>query len=378
MEKSTDRFPFIDSVRAIAIFLVIFVHTAQKFSNLSAIKYFAYWSQMGVQLFFLASAFTLCLSLERAREKDEPIGYFFIRRYFRIAPGYYFGILFYLLVNIITLGINSSPKIMPSYFVPMNILPNVFLLQGFFLQTSDAMVPGGWSVGTEFVFYLLLPILYKIYLIAENHHLKLHFWAPILALILSFSVEYLVFLLTGYHVENNNLLYLSIINQFPIFVIGLALYHAYKVRLLQKLNTWLCLGISFLFVSASVYMQYLNSSFPFYYLFVPFVSSIGFAFLFIALMNQKFSNPFFVKMGVVSYSCYIIHFVFADNIASFIIPKIKGINSDLLLFISFLLISLLTYGTASLIYRFIEKPGILFGKRLIDKIKERDRSYAET
>ena len=50
----------------------------------------------GVQLFFIASAFTLFLSRHRRSEVGNKN--FFIRRFFRIAPMYYLGIILYLFV----------------------------------------------------------------------------------------------------------------------------------------------------------------------------------------------------------------------------------------------------------------------------------------
>ncbi|HEY9657997.1 MAG TPA: acyltransferase family protein [Allocoleopsis sp.] len=77
----------IDSLRGIAILLVILVHTSKSVEGLSfPISAISNYGQMGVQLFFIVSAYTLCLSMERRREERLKEVNFFIRRFFRIAP----------------------------------------------------------------------------------------------------------------------------------------------------------------------------------------------------------------------------------------------------------------------------------------------------
>jgi len=84
----------IDSLRGIAILLVIFVHTAQSVPDmprwaLNITKY----GQLGVQLFFVLSAITLIYSTQQREGESSHLKKYFIRRFFRIAPLYYVGIL---------------------------------------------------------------------------------------------------------------------------------------------------------------------------------------------------------------------------------------------------------------------------------------------
>ena len=52
----------------------------------------------GVQLFFVASAMTLCMSLENNYGKSRWLMKYIVRRYFRIAPMYYLGRVLYFCV----------------------------------------------------------------------------------------------------------------------------------------------------------------------------------------------------------------------------------------------------------------------------------------
>lgn len=91
----TEKLSYIDVLRGIAVLLVISVHHGMLFMQLPLIHYVSGFGQMGVQLFFVASAYTLCLSASR---RTEPARNFYIRRYFRIAPLYYFAIVLYTIV----------------------------------------------------------------------------------------------------------------------------------------------------------------------------------------------------------------------------------------------------------------------------------------
>src|SRR4030088_3596129 len=91
------KYNWIDFGRGIAILLVIMVHTGQSFASSNLLRSFTESGMMGVQLFFILSAITLFNSYNNRYEKDgtDRNKYFFIRRFFRIAPLYYFFAVFY-------------------------------------------------------------------------------------------------------------------------------------------------------------------------------------------------------------------------------------------------------------------------------------------
>lgn len=87
---------YIDSIRGIAILMVVLVHTGQITLLVSKSQHFTFiqpllvkYGQMGVQLFFVASAYTLCLSSFNRKNETNKFTKYAIRRYFRIAPAYY-------------------------------------------------------------------------------------------------------------------------------------------------------------------------------------------------------------------------------------------------------------------------------------------------
>ncbi|MFT9296220.1 MAG: hypothetical protein ABF544_10880, partial [Acetobacter orientalis] len=91
---------------------------------------------MGVELFFVISSFSLCLSMAGHQKEKYPLVGFALRRFFRIAP------LFYVMIL-------STNFFNPAGF-PYNwktILANIFFIFNFFpgygFQTS--IVLPGWT-----------------------------------------------------------------------------------------------------------------------------------------------------------------------------------------------------------------------------------------
>nr|WP_231503523.1 acyltransferase family protein [Paenibacillus sp. 1-18] len=86
-EMEHDKLKFVDTLRALAIIGVLLVHISQHVDGING------WIQKGlsigakgVALFYLASAFTLFLSLSRrSGDRTEGISAYLIRRFFRIA-----------------------------------------------------------------------------------------------------------------------------------------------------------------------------------------------------------------------------------------------------------------------------------------------------
>jgi exopolysaccharide production protein ExoZ len=146
------RYAYIDAMRGYAILLVIAVHSSQYFNNLpDAVRTLADQGARGVQLFFVASAMTLCMSWQARHDGSVP---FYIRRFFRIAPMYYLSIPFFLWVR----GFG------PSIYAPdgigwHHIAMAVTFTHGFMPDTITSVVPGSWSIADEMIFYAIFPML---------------------------------------------------------------------------------------------------------------------------------------------------------------------------------------------------------------------------
>src|SRR5206468_2969412 len=133
------------------------------YSNLSSVNghlmNLFIFGRYGVQLFFFASAFTIFYSYHnRFNKETNPDLKFIIRRFFRIAPLYYLAILFYYFVKNPDVLYWSGGRPVGLKLVVLNIL----FLHGFNVYANNSVVPGGWSIAVEMVFYCLVPLLYRI------------------------------------------------------------------------------------------------------------------------------------------------------------------------------------------------------------------------
>ena len=291
------KFDSIDLMRGIAILMVILVHTSQKVEGDMFSRSFLDYGQMGVQLFFVASAFTLCYSFEIRRSTDKSLTNFYLRRYFRLAPGYYVGILLYFLLNLVyrASGVSSEWKNNDN---PFDIILNMFFLNGLVPSANNSVVPGGWSIGTEMLFYLIFPLLFYIY--SKLQRFKyFNFTMPILALALSLSIQFAFYLLTKNpdYFNNNGFIFFSIVNQLPVFCVGMSMYYAFKNDSLKNISTTTSILMFTILTILSSYLMVLgNELFTFIFAITPFISALSFLFLFTLLKIRILKTKSFLKL----------------------------------------------------------------------------------
>lgn len=154
-----EHFAYIDAVRGLAFLAVLCAHIAMSV-NVPA-RVILMGGMFGVQLFFLASAITLCYSMDaRSKVEPRPLLSFYLRRLFRIAPLFWIALLFYWLF----------PNVMPAFWLgkwaPFGVHPSYYWMTALFIHgwnaySFNSVVPGGWSIAVEMNFYLIFPILYK-------------------------------------------------------------------------------------------------------------------------------------------------------------------------------------------------------------------------
>jgi peptidoglycan/LPS O-acetylase OafA/YrhL len=164
-------FPSLNGLRFIAASLVIIYHIEQLKGSFGlpncwrANPFIDQIGGLGVTLFFVLSGFliTYLLLTEQDRFKAIHLKHFYIRRILRIWPLYYFVIaigffivpLFLAIPGTESAAINSNEKLSMFLF----FLPNLSMV-------TLPMVPfiaHLWSVGVEEQFYLIWPVLLKIF-----------------------------------------------------------------------------------------------------------------------------------------------------------------------------------------------------------------------
>lgn len=195
---------------------------------------------MGVELFFVVSAFSLCLSMPSHGRDARPILGFAIRRFFRIAP------LFYLMIVFMSYR-NISGVVIDWKSISLNILFLFNLVPGY--QVS--IVPAGWTIGVEMVFYLIFPVLYRY---TQN------IWLATAAVFVSLGIAQ-IFLMTINLFVSDPVTYhmFSILYRAPIFMFGLVAFYA--LPLVERLKDRRHIGYALLASVPVLFLEFRTAMF---------------------------------------------------------------------------------------------------------------------
>lgn len=125
MQKT--RIAWIDQAKGIAILMVILVHLSQILPLLGFMREVDSFGALGVQLFFILSAYSLFLA-------DKGAGWSFvylIRKYKRFCPWYWARIVLYFCYGWIKGGVSAHTA--------GNIVANMLLINGFIPSAQNAI-----------------------------------------------------------------------------------------------------------------------------------------------------------------------------------------------------------------------------------------------
>lgn len=149
----------LDGVRAIAALLVVSLHI----SEIAGVPWdvnqnpiataFAFFGRTGVVLFFVLSGFLLFLPYARAllfQEAWPSARAFYLRRIFRIWPGYYLTLIAMILLF-------SHAYLQPGRWPDLALFLTFFMDSS--LRTWQQIDGPFWTLATEWQFYMLLPLI---------------------------------------------------------------------------------------------------------------------------------------------------------------------------------------------------------------------------
>jgi peptidoglycan/LPS O-acetylase OafA/YrhL len=365
MEFTPKKYDWVDFGRSIAILLVIMVHTGQVFSKSYFLKHLTGRGDMGVQLFFILSAFTLFSSYSKRYNFDglKRNSYFFIRRYFRITPLYYFFAIYYTLFEIYIKG-NSV--------VYWKVIISIFYLNGIVLPAINYIPPGGWSIGTEMLFYLLIPFLF-VKTKSVSQAIKLLVITVIISNIFNIVDKYFIENYTKLFYEDlrGNELFMWLPNQLPIFCLGILLYFILEKYSFNKLTKNLSLISSIILFILFSQKNFPYFKYPYYFFQTEYVFSFVFCLFIIGIYNCKFIDKIsclFLSIGKYSFAMYLSHFTFLYIFNYILTTKLHIEKSDFIFIVSYTIIVSITFLASSFLHKY-EKLGIEYGNKLIERNK---------
>lgn len=358
---------FVDSLRGIAILMVMAIHVSSVADTQSASLFLAVLLSRGiygVQLFFVVSALTLFWSLRfRSAADRRPTAAFFVRRLCRIGPLFWVAIVYYT-----AFPPSHSEQYTPDGVGPGAIALTATFLHGWYPTTINAVVPGGWSIAAEAMFYLLVPTLFRV-VRTLNAALVLASASTIAVGLLSpptarWATAYFPAAWGGLP---NAFVTFSFPSQVPVFAWGIALYFVLAGQRFEAMRTRLTTGGAAaiacvcLAVVAGILPRHLLCTLAF----------VGVAAALAARPWGAIVNRLTERLGLISYSMYIWHFAALD-VASRVVVQMFGQAqpaNSLAAATELAVVAGVTFAVtvplAIASYLLIERPGIALGKAII-------------
>jgi exopolysaccharide production protein ExoZ len=294
--------------------------------------------------------------------RDDGAAAFYIRRLFRIAPMFWLAIIYYVSRD----GF-CCHSYAPDGFGWRNVAMAAFFVHGFMPDTITSVVPGSWSIGDEMIFYAIFPIVFP-------------FWqrlGTVGAALVAIAVVFVTCQLNTFteaHTTGLTRLFTGLWfpAQMPCFVFGLLLSKVTVERVPRSI------AIAALLVAAyaGISLAFPPYSKPIVRLGLTTSYGLVFSLVVFGLMNYQpraLVNPIICWIGKISFSAYLIHFAFIPLLAR-LLPFANPLIGYLTIMTAMVAC---TMTTASLTYRWIERPMIQLGELVLKQLRSRgSRSVA--
>lgn len=354
---SLGHLPALDVLRGLAATWVVLFHlvylTTPNLAPPALIDKLIKSGGIGVTLFFVVSAFSLCLSSER--HGGEGTWPFYLRRLFRIAPLFYVILLVSLLRDQLAFGVQHSY---------MEIVASALFLFNFVAGWQEGIVWASWTIGIEMTFYLLFPMIWQR---GKGIYPTL---ASALWLVGGSIVAYACI---TYFADGPQFWQWSFFKHLPSFLLGMLVFEVFAAL---RSDPTFGVAVGRVALAAGVLlalaMFYSEQQFP---LMAPLYwqailcalillgSTLGAA-------QRFFSLPPLRWLGRNSYSIYLVH----PLIIVALQPTIKNIatgnqSEPLVFLISAALTLACTFIVSELCWYLVEQPGMRLGARLIRSLK---------
>jgi|CXWL01.1.fsa_nt_gi peptidoglycan/LPS O-acetylase OafA/YrhL len=333
--QARGRAPGLESLRGWAAFAILLYHLEALYLPLppGALKSAVATLGFAVPLFFALSAYSLLYGYSSRIFDRQSLLRFYVRRVFRIVPLFYL----MLLLNLVARHFEGMPTPNSEIFV------NLLFLFPFLPGKHESLVPAGWSLGIEWLFYIAFPV---FALLARS--VTASCVAFLACALLSVSIGALA---TGMY--GASYAYLSVLNQAMYFQAGVLAYSLVgrsELGGMQKLSGWA--------VAVSVGLMVFNAQTFLFNFLILFALACG---LWVACAHAglpaMLDNVATRYLGRISYGLYLVH-----PFVLMLLSKTGVFGHGPLTIVPGICAVLLV---ATLCHRYFESPAIALGERLL-------------
>lgn len=338
--SSKERIHGPDVVRGLAATGVVFFHVLY----MSGIEHslIMQWAvgrfDFFVRIFFMISAFSMSYVYYDNLNSMDDIRKFYLKRFLRIAPLFYFVIFINCILIYFTEG---------NFFPLSLILVNLSFLFQLIPGMHNSIVGGGWSIGVEMLFYALFPLIISI-----CRSLTKSFFLFLITLCLSqISKNYIG---TFNNDVFTNFSLLNISAHLHYFIVGIIAFHVWRLK--KTCNNHRVNSIVFITSTLSIIFLFAHkTTLPEEY----FISTFGFLMIYSSAsgLSRWLDNSLTRRLGTISYSVYLMQFpVISIFLNIGLYDKINAITPTFLdaCFISAIITILSVIIISEITYRYVE------------------------
>jgi peptidoglycan/LPS O-acetylase OafA/YrhL len=368
---SQPRLAGLDTLRALAIIIVLLYHYRVVVSNENTFGYITQIGWMGVDLFFVLSGYLICNQiLQTISQKDTfSLKTFYMRRLLRTLPNYYAVCLLYFICSDTLTGIATA-----QWWQFLTFTQN-------FSFRPMATFTHSWSLCIEEQFYLFIPLIFM--LIARTQRVALWGWL-IIALGMSAGVAARIYTWFSHGQSAMNsgdyyhYIYYSSFTRFDELLPGIAIamlknFHPQLFsRLLGQANLLLLTGLMLwgTLVYAFPHYHYQNAA-GFNFLLTTFgysILAISFALITCSALAPrcliaKYRVPGAAQIALWSYAIYLIH----KPLFKLLIDPLAHFNISVQSELGISIIMSLSVAAGWLLFKFVETPFMRIRARLTEQ-----------
>lgn len=349
--------PEVDGLRFFA-FLLVFIHHHTLFSQIPSLSVLHEKGWLGVDLFFVLSAFLFAklLRLEYDQTNTISIKKFFIRRIFRIWPVYFFYLIIIIPIHFFEKGWEDPSYLATRLVGLVTFTDNIFA--SFSGYSPIKMSSHLWTIGYEEQFYLIIPLL-MLSLVKMSAQRKIAFALFVYAMLTVIKCILIVF------EAKHPAMWVLPVTHFESILLGIVIAFIDLKKITKHVSPalLLILGIIGMFYIIPLFPS--SDEYTYLHILKFLVVGLATTITVVAVLESKKIKHFFayktlVFLGKRSYGLYLYHFLgmyLADIVLAHnpIIPDNQSYD--------FVTSLLLTVVISILSYRLIERPFLKLKKR---------------